>query len=138
MGPTGTEVTERSTGELLRSVAQQAAKVARLESELARDELAAKGRRAGQGGAMLAVAAVLGLLAAMCVTACVVAAIHVALALWLSALVVGACYGGVAGFVALVGVRRLASAAPPAPERALETMKENLTWLRRRLKSARS
>jgi len=37
----------------------------------------------------------------------------------------------------LIGIRSLRSAASPLPKQAIETSKENLEWLKTRLRSAR-
>ena len=109
----------------------------RLEIELAKSKLASKVKSAALGVGLLVVA-VLGafLLIAALVTAAILA---VALVVpgWAAALVVAGLLGLLTGACLLIGIASLRSAVPPLPKQALETSKENLEWLKTRLKSAR-
>jgi putative superfamily III holin-X len=110
----------------------------RQELELAKLELAQKGRRAGIGAAMFGTAGVAGLYAVGALSACVVLALATAVTGWLAALIVAAAYGLVAGALALSGRSKVAQALPPAPEQATESMKEDVRWTTTRAKQARN
>jgi hypothetical protein len=53
-------------------------------------------------------------------------------------LVVAVVYVAIAGVLALRGKKRVKQATPPVPERAVDSTKEDLEWLKTRAKSGRS
>jgi uncharacterized membrane protein YqjE len=133
-----TEAHERPTGELLKELSDQTTTLVRKEIELAKVELAEKGKAAGQGAGMLGGAGIAALFALGCVTACAILALATALSAWLAALILAAVYAVVAGALALAGRRRVGRSTPPVPEQAVETTKEDVQWVKQRAKSARS
>ena len=137
-GGNGTPVTEQSIGELVATATRDMSVLIHKEIELAKVELAEKGKAAGQGAGMFGVAGLLGLFALGCVTACAVLALATAMAAWLAALIVAAVYAVVAGGLAMTGRKRVSQATPPMPEQAVETTKEDVQWVKQRAKSARS
>ncbi len=128
---------EKSTVELGGDLARQMAALVHHEVELAAAELSEKGKRAGIGAGMFGAAGVAGLLAAGCLTACAIAAVHLVLALWLAALVVGALYGAAAGVLLVAGRGQVRRATPPVPSQAVESAKEDVEWLKTQARSAR-
>jgi hypothetical protein len=128
---------ERSMSELLKALSDQTTSLVRQEVELAKAEMAAKGKQVGIGAGAFGAAGVLGLFALGALTACVVLALALAMAAWLSALIVAVVYALAAGALALVGRRRARAGTPPVPERAIESTKEDVAWARTRAKSAR-
>ena len=56
---------------------------------------------------------------------------------WLAALIVAVVYGAVAGVLALLGKKKTQAGAPPVPERAITSTKEDVEWAKTRAKSAR-
>ncbi len=133
-----TEGRERPTAELLRELSDQTTTLVRKEIELAKVELSEKGKRAGAGAGMFGGAGLLGVFAFVCVTACAVLALANAVAVWLAALIVAVIYASIAGAIALAGRRQLQRATPPVPEQAVDTTKEDLEWVKTRVKNARS
>ena len=129
---------DRPVGELMRELSEQTTTLVRQELELAKLELAQKGRRAGIGAGMFGAAGVAGLYAVGALTACVVLALATAVTGWLAALIVAAAYGLVAGALALSGRSKVAQALPPAPEQATESVKEDVRWTTTRAKQARN
>ena len=109
----------------------------RLEIALAKSELASKATHAALGLVLLVVA-LLGvfMLIATLVTAAILA---VALVVpgWAAALIVAGLLALLTGACVLIGVRCLRSAVPPVPKQAIETSKENVEWLKTRLRSVR-
>jgi uncharacterized membrane protein YqjE len=132
------ELDERPVGELMKELSEQTTTLVRKEIELAKVELSEKGKRAGAGAGMFGGAGLLGVFAFGCLTACVVLALATAVADWLAALIVAVVYAAVAGVIALAGRRQLRRATPPVPEQAVDTTKEDVEWVKTRVKNARS
>jgi hypothetical protein len=128
---------DQSAGELVKQLSEQTATLARQEVELAKAELAVKGRRAGIGAGMFGGAGLFGLFAFASLTAAAILALSTALAPWLSALIVGVAYGAIAGVAALMGKSKVQEAGPPVPEQASESVKEDVQWARSRAQAAR-
>jgi len=135
--PRGTELRERSTGELLKELAAETSQLVRQEIELAKAEVAQKGKQFGVAGAMFGGAAVVGLLAAIALTLVFIAALATAMHTWLAALIVTAVYLLIAGGLAMVGRERMRTAGPPVPEQTIETVKEDVEWAKTLKPSAR-
>jgi hypothetical protein len=127
-----------SADELLQTVSEQAVALARKEVELARQELTAKARQAAPGAAMVAGGGLLGLLSAGTATASLVLMLARRPRPWLAALTVTGLYAGGGAALARAGAERLRAAGPPVPEQALENVKEDVGWLKRRVGGART
>ena len=84
--------TDRSVSELMRELSEQTTTLVRQELELAKLEMAEKGKRAGLGVGMFGGAGVVGLYAVGALTACLVLALATAMEAWLAALIVAAVY----------------------------------------------
>jgi MFS family permease len=128
---------EESLADLTRQLSLQTTQLARQEVELAKAELRVKGKRAAAGVGMFGGAGVLGFYAFGALTACIIAAIAHALDLWLAALIVAAVYGLVAAILALRGKRKVQQASPPVPERAVQSVKEDVRFTKQRAQEAR-
>jgi hypothetical protein len=115
--------TERPLDELVQTVSEQAAVLARKEVELARRELAAKAKHAAGGAAMLGGAALLGTLAAGTGTAGVVLLLSRRPGPSAAALGVAGVYAIGGAGLAQEGISRLRAAAPPVPEESVENIK---------------
>lgn len=134
----GSDLRERPTTELLRELSDQTTTLVRQEIELAKAELAQKGKRAGAGAGMFGGAGVTGLLALAALTTAIIAALDTAMPLWLAALIVAIVYGAVAGLLALRGKKEIEQAAPVAPEQAIDSVKEDVQWAKTRARSGRT
>jgi len=139
MAETGTDPQprEQSFGELAKQLSEQTTRLARHEVELAKAELAAKGKQAGLGAGMFGGAGLFGLLALGALTAAAVLALDTAMAGWVAALIVALVYAGIAGVLALVGKTRVQEATPPVPEQAIDSAKEDVEWTKQRVKASR-
>jgi uncharacterized membrane protein YqjE len=124
------ETNGRSTGELVKDLSNQVSLLARQEIELAKVEMAEKGRRAGLGLGLVAAAGVSALLALGTLTACVVLALDGAMPAWLAALIVALAWSVVAAVLASVGKQKMEQAGTPVPEQTVESVKEDIKWLR--------
>ncbi|HZN22015.1 MAG TPA: phage holin family protein [Gaiellaceae bacterium] len=120
----------RSTAELVKDLSRQASLLVRQEIQLARTEVAEKSKRAGVGAAALAAAAVAGLLALGTLTAFLVLALDDVMPAWTAALIVGVLWAAVAVGLALYGRDKLDEVGTPVPEKTVETLKEDIEWLR--------
>ena len=128
---------QQSASELTKQLAAQTSELARKEVELAKAELAIKGKRAGLGAGMFGGAGLFGLYAVGALTAAAILALANAVAPWLAALIVGAVYGAIAGVLALTGKTKVQQAVPPVPEQATESVKEDVQWAKSRAQQAR-
>jgi hypothetical protein len=128
---------ERSLAELARELSEQTATLARKEVELAKAEVAIKAKRLGLGAGAFGAAGLVGLFAVGALTATVILALATALDGWLAALIVTAVYGAVAGVLALAGGRKVRAGAPPVPEEAIESTRQDVEHVKRSAKEAR-
>jgi uncharacterized membrane protein YqjE len=134
----GPDLRERPAGELLKDLSQQTGTLVRQELELAKAELAEKGKQMGAGAGLLVGAAVVVLLALGALTAGLIALLATAIDTWLAAVIVFVVYAALAGALAMAGRARIQKAAPPAPEQTIETVKEDVQWAKTRARSGRT
>ena len=123
---------ERSTGELVKQVAEQVSVLVRDDLKLAQLEMTRKGKQAGFGAGLLGGGGIAALYGVGCLIACVIIAISGAVAAWLAALIVGATLLAVAGIAALLGKGRLQKAAPAVPEETVASVKTDVEEIRER------
>lgn len=137
----GTEISgttsEPSVAELIKQLSETSSRLARQEVELAKAELAIKGKRAGIGIGMFGGAGVFGFYGFGALTAAAVLVLATAVTAWLAALIVAAVLAAVAAVLALQGKSKVAQATPPVPEQATESVKEDVQWAKTRARSAR-
>ena len=126
------ELRDRSTAELMKQLASETSTLVRQELELARAEMTQKGKRAGIGAGMFGGAGVAALLALGAFTAFLILALDGFMPNWLAALLVAVLWGAIAGALALVGRERVREAAPPMPEQAVESVKEDVELVKSR------
>lgn len=133
----GQDLREESIAELVKRLAEQTNTLVKQEIELAKAELTQKGKIAGAGAGMLGAAALVGLLAAGALTACLIALLATAIDhTWLAALIVTLVYAAIAIPLALRGRDRIREATPAAPEKTIESVKEDVEWAKTRTRSA--
>lgn len=131
------ELRDQPVGDLVRQLSEQTSTLVRQEIELAKAELAIKGKRAGIGAGMFGGAGLFGFFAFAALTTTFILALNLVVAGWLAALIVTAAYGLVAGLLALQGKNKVQEATPPVPERAVDSTKEDVAWVKTQAKSAR-
>ncbi len=132
------EVRDRSTADLVKELATETSTLVRQEMELAKAEMAQKGKQAGVGAGMFGGAAVAGLLALGALTACLILVLALALPAWLAALIVALLWAVVAAALAFIGRKRMREATPPKPERTVESIKEDVEAVKRHASSGGS
>jgi MFS family permease len=128
---------QASMAELVKQLSEQTSRLARQEVELAKAELAVKGKRAGLGAGMFGGAGVFGFYALGALVAAAILGLGTAVAGWLAALIVTVVLGAIAGALALQGKNQVQKATPPVPEQATESVKEDVQWAKTRAQAAR-
>jgi uncharacterized membrane protein YqjE len=123
-----TDLRERPVGELLKQLSQETTTLVKQELELAKAEMAEKGKQAGTGVGLFGGAGVTGLLALISLTLTLIFALATGMDDWLAALIVTALWSAVAGVLALTGKKKVQEAGPPVPEQTVETVKEDVEW----------
>jgi hypothetical protein len=129
------DLRDRPTTELLRELSDQTTTLVRKEIDLAKAELAEKGKKAGIGAGMFGGAGLFGVGAFAALTTCIIAALDSAMPLWLAALIVTLVYAAIAAVLALTGKGKVKEAGPPVPEQAIESTKEDVEWAKTRARS---
>jgi uncharacterized membrane protein YqjE len=125
------------TAELLKDLSEQVSRLVSQEVELAKAELAVKGKRAGIGAGMFGGAGLFGLFAFAALTAAIIAALDLAMATWIAALIVAVVYGAIAGVLALTGRNKVQEAMPPVPQDSVDSVKEDVQWTKSRAQQGR-
>jgi hypothetical protein len=125
-------------GEIAATLVRDLSLLARQELELAKAEMAEKGRVAAPGLGVIGGAGVAALMAAGALTACVVLALSTFLPAWLSALLVAAVLAAGAYVLFRLGKEQVEKAGAPIPEQTIDTIKEDVEWAKARATSART
>jgi hypothetical protein len=128
---------DRPTGELLRELSQQTTDLVRQEIDLAKAEIGEKGKRAGMGAGMFGGAGLFGAGAFAALTTAIVAALQLAMPVWVAALIVAVVYGIVAAVLAQRGRQKVKEVGAPVPEQTTESVKEDVQWAKTRMRSGR-
>jgi Putative Actinobacterial Holin-X, holin superfamily III len=131
------DLRDRPIGELLKQLSQETATLVRQELDLAKAEMAQKGKRAGVGAGMFGGAGAAALIGLGALSAAAIAALDAAMPLWLAALIVALVWLVVAGVLALAGKTKVQQATPPVPEQTQQSVKEDVEWAKTHAKSAR-
>ncbi len=140
MAPSDSSVGRRDEplGEVARDLTRDLSLLVRQEVELAKAEMAQKGRIAAPGVGMIGGAAGAALLGAGALTAAAILLLAIFLPEWLAALIVGAVLAVAAYVLAQRGKDRVAEAGAPIPEQTIESVKEDVEWTKTRASSARN
>ncbi len=131
------DLREKPVGELLKQLSQETTTLVRKELDLAKAEMAQKGKQAGKGAGMFGAAGIIGFLALGALTAFFIMLLDGALPNWAAALIVAAVYAAIAGVLALTGKNKVQEATPAKPEQTVETIKEDVQWAKTQTPSAR-
>ena len=130
--PANPELREASTGELVKQLTDDMRTLVQKEVALAKAELSEKGKRAGVGAGLLGGGATFGFLALATIVAAIVGLLDRAMAFWVAALIVGVVLAAVAAVMAMTGKNKVQEAGPPVPEETVESVKEDVQWLKTR------
>ena len=131
------ELRDRPIGEVAKDLTSDLSLLVRQEIELAKAEMAQKGRTAAPGLGMFGGAGIVALCAAGVLTAFLVLVFSLFLPEWAAALIVGAVLAVAAYMLVMRGKERVEQAGSPIPEQTIETVKEDVEWAKTRASSAR-
>jgi uncharacterized membrane protein YqjE len=132
-----TQAESQTISELMSQLTEQATRLARQEVELAKLEMTEKGRRLGVGAGAFGGAGLLATLALGTLTAAIVLILATAMEAWLAAAIVTVAYLAVAGVLALVGREKVQQGTPPAPEQAIESVRDDVQETKESFKEGR-
>jgi uncharacterized membrane protein YqjE len=121
---------DQSVRDLVKELSGQVSLLVHQEVELAKAELEEKGKKAGIGAGMLGGAAVAALALVGSLTAFLILVIAIAIPAWASALCVTVLWAAVAAVLALRGRDELRRMGKPIPEKTVDTVKEDVQWLK--------
>lgn len=124
---------ERSTPELIRSIAADGGELIRKELELARQEMIEGLGARARAGAVLAVAGASALVGAIFVATAAAWALAIVLPIWAAFGIVAGVMLAMAGGAAFVGLG-LMRRAPAPPRETVRTIKEGMGWARTQLR----
>lgn len=128
--PAAAQTQDETLGGLVHQLSEQIPELVRSEIRLAQAELTAKGKKAGLGVGLFSAAGLLALFGLATLVATAILALSLAVAPWLAALIVAVVLLAAAGLAALVGKKEVAQATPPAPERAIAGVREDVATLK--------
>ncbi len=121
---------QRSLGQLVSDLSEQTSRLVRAEIELAKTEIAERAKILGAGSGMLVAAGVLALYLLAAVLTTLVIVLDLWLPLWASALIVTLLLLIVVVVLALLGVKALKKASPPAPQAAIASVQDDVAALK--------
>lgn len=124
--PQQTTPEEQTLGALVHDLSEQTSALVRSEVELAKAELAAKGKAAGIGAGLFGAAGLLAFFAGAVLITTAILALALVLPAWAAALVVAVVLLAAAGVAAVLGKGKVGEATPPAPERAVEGVRQDV------------
>lgn len=119
-------------GDLVKQLTEQIKTLVRQEMRLAQVELQEKGKKVGMGAGLFGAGGLVGFFGAATMIVALVLAIDTALPAWLAALIVGVVLLAGAGIAALLGKKQIEKATPPAPEEAIESVKQDVATVKER------
>ncbi len=132
----GGDLHDEGIADLLKRLSQETSTLVRQELELAKAEMSVKAKEGGKGAGFLGGGAVAGLLFLGALTATLIGILDTFMVFWLAALIVTLLWGAVAAVLALQGKNKLQEAAPPVPEQAQQSVKEDVAWAKTQSRSA--
>lgn len=133
--PARTDPSEASVRELVRQMSEDSSRLIRSEIRLAQAEMSAKAKDVGVGIGGFSAAGLLAFFGIGVLLAAAVLGLSTQLPGWLSAVIIGVVLLVIAGIIALVARRKLSQAAPPMPERTVETVKQDVQEIKERARS---
>ncbi|MER5961395.1 phage holin family protein [Streptomyces sp. NPDC002057] len=121
---------DEPVGDLVSRASRQLSELVREEMQLARAELAQKGRRFGRGGGLVGGAGLVGVFAAQALIGAAIAALALLVPVWAAALLVAALLAAVAAFMAAAGRKQIAEAGTPVPEQTIDNIKADVAEIK--------
>ncbi len=130
------DIRDRSVGDLVERLSLNVQELVRAEVALARAELVASARRLSLASGLGALALVCGLAAVGALVATAILALATAIPAWLAALVVALVLAVGAAIALAFGLRIGRRSLPPVPSETLESIKEDVAWVKTRARSS--
>jgi uncharacterized membrane protein YqjE len=124
---------DRTFSELLQGIIHNVQDIVRSEVRLAKTEIREEAIKAKASLILLGAGAVTGLFAILFLLLMIVAALALILPNWAAALIVAVALAVAAGIM-LAGGMKSFQKIHPAPERTVETIKENIQWAKQQTK----
>ncbi|MEU3251468.1 phage holin family protein [Streptomyces sp. NPDC006997] len=121
---------EQPVGELVQQASRQLSELVRSEMQLARAEMAQKGRRYGKGGGLFGGAGLVSFLMLQAGVAAAIAGLAVPLPVWAAALIVTGALGLIAAVLAVTGKAQFKKASPAAPEQTIANVKADVAEIK--------
>ena len=129
--PTAHVGTARSLNEIMLDIIADIRRIIRAELQLARTEINENVVTARKAGAAFGAAVATGILAGMCFVGTCIAALALALPVWLASLITGALLASLAAVAYRVGRAKLKRTGL-APRRTIQTIKDDIPWAKQR------
>lgn len=129
---------DQPIGDVAAALTRDLSLLVRQELELAKAEMREKGRIALPGLGMIGAAGVIALAATGALTAFLVLVLSLFLDAWLAALVTGVVLAAGAAMLAITGKDRVEEVGTPLPEQTIETVQEDLQWVKEQARSGRA
>jgi predicted lipid-binding transport protein (Tim44 family) len=124
---------QEPVGDLVQRASQQLSQLVRDEMRLARAEMTEKGKRFGMGGGLFGGAGLMGVLTLQALVVTVIAALSLAMDVWLAALIVTGVLAAVTALMAALGKQQVGKASPPTPEQAMDGVKADAAEIKERV-----
>ena len=121
---------DQTLGAILHDLTTQLPELIRSEIRLAQAEMTEKGKRAGIGLGLFSGAGLLAFFGLATLIATAILALSLVVDAWLAALIVAVVLFVAAAVLGLGGKSKVQQATPPAPERAVEGVKEDIATVK--------
>jgi hypothetical protein len=121
----------------MQALTAQTTSLAQKEIELAKAEMAVKGKRIGIGVGAFSGAGLLAVFAFGGLTAAAILGLATVVASWLAALIVAVVYLLIAGGLGLAGRSKVEAGTPPMPEQTVASVKDDVRETKEKLKEGR-
>ena len=125
-----THRSEEPIGALVHRLSEQIPELVRSELRLAQAEFTEKGKRAGLGIGMFSAAGLLAFLGLSTLVATAILALALVLPGWAAALIVAVLLFAGAGVAGVLGKKEVDQATPPAPERTIANVREDVATVK--------
>ncbi len=123
---------QEPVGELVQRASQQLSQLVRDEMRLAQAEMTQKGKRFGKGGGLFGGAGLVGVLTLQALVATVIAALSLAMDVWVAALIVTGVLAAVTALMAALGKQQISKASQPTPEQTMDSVKADVGEIKER------
>ncbi len=135
MGAATDDTRDRSLPELVERLSQNVRELVRAEVALARGELIDSARRLSVAAGLVTAAGVCAIAVFAVLVAAAILGLATAISAWLAAVIVAVVLAVVSAAALAVGIRVGRRALPPVPAETIESIKEDVAWVKTRARS---